>query len=191
MGRPGRRPASDDTPRRIREAAELAFARDGFAATRLEDVAAAAGITRPSLLHHFGSKQDLYREVLVSAVATLAEELRGILARTGGKDPVIGAARAYHRFLEKRPGVARLVVRELLDGDVAGPSLTGAIEQLVEEVAALLAGGRDRWIRRALVAFMADGLLRAAAGERGSGLWRSPPGWERELAERLTRKGSS
>jgi AcrR family transcriptional regulator len=52
-------------------AATQAFARTGFAATSLDDIAAAAGISRVLLYRHFDSKADLYRAVLDRAVARL------------------------------------------------------------------------------------------------------------------------
>jgi AcrR family transcriptional regulator len=53
-------------------AATQAFARAGFAATSLDDIAEAAGISRVLLYRHFESKTDLYRAVLDRAVARLA-----------------------------------------------------------------------------------------------------------------------
>jgi len=48
----------------ILAAATRAFARSGFAATSLDDVADEAGITRVILYRHFDSKTDLYQAVL-------------------------------------------------------------------------------------------------------------------------------
>jgi AcrR family transcriptional regulator len=55
----------------ILAAATEAFARSGFAATSLEDVAAEAGITRVVLYRHFDSKADLYQAVLDRMCARL------------------------------------------------------------------------------------------------------------------------
>jgi AcrR family transcriptional regulator len=48
----------------ILRAATEAFARSGFAATSLDDVAAEAGVTRMIVYTHFESKEALYRAVL-------------------------------------------------------------------------------------------------------------------------------
>lgn len=56
----------------ILAAATRAFARAGFTATSLDDIAAEAGISRAILYRHFDSKTDLYRGVLDRARARLA-----------------------------------------------------------------------------------------------------------------------
>jgi AcrR family transcriptional regulator len=55
----------------ILAAATEAFARGGFAATSLEDIAAQAGITRVILYRHFDSKTELYQAVLDRMCARL------------------------------------------------------------------------------------------------------------------------
>ena len=53
-----------DTERRILEAAEHLFLEAAYPGVRLEDIAAAAGVSAPTVIHRFGSK-----EALVAAVA--------------------------------------------------------------------------------------------------------------------------
>ncbi len=72
-------------PRAERRAAILrgaarAFAATGFADTSMDDVAAACGITRLIVYRHFGSKEELYREILQQVFDQLGEELRSELA---------------------------------------------------------------------------------------------------------------
>ena len=55
----------------ILTAATEAFARSGFAATGLDDIAAQAGITRVILYRHFDSKTELYQAVLDRMCARL------------------------------------------------------------------------------------------------------------------------
>jgi AcrR family transcriptional regulator len=57
----------------ILDAATRAFARAGFTATGLDDVAAEAGVTHVILYRHFASKTELYRAVLDRARAGLAD----------------------------------------------------------------------------------------------------------------------
>jgi AcrR family transcriptional regulator len=61
---PARRLPRAQRREQILAAATEAFARSGFAATSLEDIAAEAGITRVILYRHFDSKTDLYQAVL-------------------------------------------------------------------------------------------------------------------------------
>jgi AcrR family transcriptional regulator len=58
-------------------AAARAFARSGFAATSLDDVAAEAGVTRVLIYRHFDSKADLYRAVLDDVSQRLLQETGG------------------------------------------------------------------------------------------------------------------
>ncbi|MFC0547769.1 TetR/AcrR family transcriptional regulator [Kutzneria chonburiensis] len=64
----------------ILAAATTAFARAGFAATSLDDVAREAGISRMIVYRHFESKRDLYEQALVRVgdrirVATEGDEI--------------------------------------------------------------------------------------------------------------------
>jgi TetR/AcrR family acrAB operon transcriptional repressor len=53
------------TRQALLKAALAVFSRQGYAATRLEDIADEAGVTRGAIYHHFGSKPDLYTEMVV------------------------------------------------------------------------------------------------------------------------------
>ena len=58
-----RLPAADRRESILVAAAER-FAARGYDATTLDEIAAAAGVTKPILYRHFGSKQDLYLALL-------------------------------------------------------------------------------------------------------------------------------
>ena len=59
----------------ILAAATTAFARNGFTATGLDDIAAEAGITRVILYRHFESKTDLYQAALDRFCAVLGDHV--------------------------------------------------------------------------------------------------------------------
>ncbi len=73
-------------------AATRAFARSGFAATSLDDVAAEARISRVILYRHFESKADLYRAVLERARARLVAVVGAGGYTPESVDALIGAA---------------------------------------------------------------------------------------------------
>jgi AcrR family transcriptional regulator len=58
--------SADDRRAVITRAAGRLFARDGYAATRLEDIAAAADVTKPIVYRHFDSKKALYLALLAN-----------------------------------------------------------------------------------------------------------------------------
>jgi AcrR family transcriptional regulator len=70
---PARRLRRAERREQITMAATRAFARTGFSATSLDDIAAEAGISRVILYRHFDSKTDLYQAVLDRACIRLAE----------------------------------------------------------------------------------------------------------------------
>jgi AcrR family transcriptional regulator len=70
---PVRRLRRAERREQILSAATQAFARAGFAATSLDDIATQAGVSRAILYRHFDSKTDLYRAVLDRACTRLAE----------------------------------------------------------------------------------------------------------------------
>jgi AcrR family transcriptional regulator len=66
LSRPARREA-------ILGAAATAFAHAGYAATSMEDIAAASGVTKLIVYRHFDSKEALYRAVLEQVFSRQAE----------------------------------------------------------------------------------------------------------------------
>jgi AcrR family transcriptional regulator len=76
----------------ILAAATQAFARAGFAATGLDDIAEEAGISRVLLYRHFESKTDLYRAVLDRAVQRLTAAVGTRDFTYASIDALLGAA---------------------------------------------------------------------------------------------------
>jgi AcrR family transcriptional regulator len=67
----GRRIPAEERRALILLAAGRAFARDGYAGARIEDIAAAAHVTKPIVYRHFASKKALYMALLEKHEADL------------------------------------------------------------------------------------------------------------------------
>ncbi|MCB0218743.1 MAG: TetR/AcrR family transcriptional regulator [Chrysiogenetes bacterium] len=102
----------------ILDAAEEIFAKRGFAATRMADIAEAVGIQRASLVYHFKGKEELYSAVLTQVFGDLSEQVR-VAYESGG--PLLrrieACVNAWIDFAVRRPTLARLVLREITDAD--------------------------------------------------------------------------
>jgi AcrR family transcriptional regulator len=66
----------------ILEAALAAFAERGFAATRLDDVAARAGITKGTLYLYFRNKEDLFKAVVRQELVPNIERAEAMVAQS-------------------------------------------------------------------------------------------------------------
>ena len=134
--------APGTTKQRLLRAATRLFAERGFHASSLRDIAARAGVNVAAANYHYGSKKQLYLEVLRAQFA----EIRGLLARRGLSRPpgeLDGMSRPeLERLLAERvrvmleilvgppPGLhGTLMQRELADPSEALPVI---VRELIE-----------------------------------------------------------
>ena len=130
---------------RILEAARGEFAQHGYAA-RLQDIAERAGLTHPTLLYHFGSKEKLYAAVIEQAMLDWAAMTSlAVSAAPVGFDRVAALVNAGMEFFATHHDFVVIWRREAIEGggrlEVAmaehmRPFLDRAVAFLDREVAA-------------------------------------------------------
>src|SRR6202163_3891747 len=76
---------TEATRRKLLAAADRIFARDGFEAARLEDIAAGAGYTRGAFYAHFEGKEEIFFALLEQWVRQRIDSVTAVLRRQ--KDP--------------------------------------------------------------------------------------------------------
>src|SRR4051794_8496654 len=86
------------------------FAKQGYEATSVRMIVEAAGVTKPTLYYHFGSKEGLAQALFTVPMARLVEALRGALDGAGGEAEKLAAmVEAHFAFCREDPDRARFV----------------------------------------------------------------------------------
>jgi AcrR family transcriptional regulator len=189
MGRPTTVQGLAPTTERLLDAAEAEFAVAGFDGATLEAIAARAGIRRPSLLHHFATKEALYEATVRRVFDALGIALAPALGIPDDFELTVEClVAAYQQFLAERPTFAPLVLREVIDGRGPGREfLLTVIAPLLDQLEALVARQRRPALplRAAILQVACAPLVRSAWGPLGDRLWGPGPDATRDLARAL------
>ncbi len=139
----------ETTRRAILEAAEVVFAKVGFDAARLEEVAAAVGIRRPSIIYYFANKQELYDAV----EADIFEAMHGMAVAAmahaeGPMERLLALLDGWLDFQVMRPTAARIILRLVADAAPRHGNPTefsfSALQDMEQVVAEGVASGEFR-----------------------------------------------
>jgi AcrR family transcriptional regulator len=155
-------PSRRDPARRsaVLQAAAAAFAHGGYAATSMDEIAAAAGVTKLIVYRHFGAKETLYRAVLEQVFERQVELFLSNLAQglqaEGSTQALLAVAREW-------PDGFRLLwrhaAREPQFGDYALHLRDVAVSAAREVVAPFLPHEFAEWAAQTLFDHLVDAVL--------------------------------
>lgn len=132
--------------------AEQVFLTSGVAAASMDEVAERAGVTKPVLYDHFGSKDGL----LAAVVTRSGERLLAVIAEAfaGTTDAELALRQgltAYFRFVDANEGAWSLLLQEVTPGSAAAVAADAIRTAQVEGMADLVAEHLQRDRASALV----------------------------------------
>src|SRR5258705_5400004 len=130
-------------PRRRHQLLDVArelFAAGGFHATSMDDVAEAAGVTKPVLYQHFPSKRALYRELLEAVGRRLLADITAATAPAdSGRERVQNGMAAYFGFVTDNQPAFRLLFGASVRNDAEFAEVAESVlEHMAEAVAQMI-----------------------------------------------------
>jgi len=123
MGNPRFQRRKEDRPAEITEAAMEAFAEKGFAATKVEDVAKRAGVSKGLLYLYFKTKEDLFKAVIRSFISPKIDALTKTVETTelSAEEFLRGPFLQFAKSVPNSP--ARILARLLISEGPKHPDL--------------------------------------------------------------------
>ena len=128
----------------ILEAALEVFASNGFRGSTIDQIADAAGMSKPNLLYYFSSKEEVHKKLIERLLNVWLAPLRQMNA---SGDPIAEICSYIRRKLEMSrdlPRESRLFANEILQGAPRIISMIeGELKNLVDEKTAIIKGWMD------------------------------------------------
>ena len=118
---PRRRLSAEERRESILDAANHVFGEHGFENVRIDDVATAAGISKALIYEHFGSKQELYGELMSRAAMDLVGLLVQAASAPGMEGPLRmeNAAAAGFLWVQENPHAFHMFIRDVTDPEIS------------------------------------------------------------------------
>ncbi len=127
----------------ILEAALDVFSNFGFRGSTLDQIAEAAGLSKPNLLYYFDSKEAIHTKLLEQLLETWLDPLRAMKADGDAVEEIVGYVRRKLEMARDFPRESRLFANEILQGAPRiYAQISGPLKELVDEKSALI----DDWI---------------------------------------------
>lgn len=189
---PRRRLTAGRRRQQLIDVALESFARNGLEATTMDDIASAAGVTKPLLYQHFRSKRALFLELLSAVARDIVEEIAKAVAdaKTPRQEVEAGFAAYFHFALTHENAFRLLFDRSVPHDSELNEALLRVEDAFAEAVGPLIEADIDPEHQR----FLAEAVVGMAEAASRSWLrWRQQGGTRlpdevRAEADKLARR---
>ncbi len=124
------------------------FAKNGFCATSIREIAKAAGTTVRNIYYYFGSKEELYDRIIEATVNDFSAAIRNTLQSEMTLTEQLAAMTvAKYRFIDKNPDRMRIFFREWFAPERASSSNQHARADFLQALGGMIYMVRDRIAR--------------------------------------------
>jgi len=126
----------------LKKALEL-FSDKGYDATSVREICEAAGITKPTLYHFYGSKEGVYRAIVEGSLVRFQADMIQALSGAGSlRERLVCMAQAYVEATRREPDLARFVLALIHNSPRSAPAtdLQGFYQGILDALAAALDG---------------------------------------------------
>ena len=122
------------------------FSTKGYDATSVREICEAAGITKPTLYHFYGSKEGVYRALVEGVLAPFATEVERLLAAPGTlRERLRAVARVYFQRAGTQPQLVRFIFGLVHNPPSSAPDV--AIPTFYKNLVASVAGAVEDGVR--------------------------------------------
>ncbi len=116
------------------------FSQFGFRGATLDQIADAAGLSKPNLLYYFPSKEEIHQQLLTSLLSAWLDPLRKMDDAGDPIEEILGYAKRKLDLSRDYPRESRLFANEVLQGAPHLGDTMPALKTLVDEKAKVING---------------------------------------------------
>jgi AcrR family transcriptional regulator len=162
--RPPKRLPADRRREQLLDVALKLFASRGFNATTMDDIAEAAGVTKPLLYQHFDSKRALYLELVDSVANRLLEAIgKAVAEAEGPRQQVEGGFAAYFHLVVTHQDAFKLLFGSEMPNDPELSRAAHGVEGTIAEAIEILIDADLEEDHRRMLAYAVVGMAEGAS----------------------------
>ncbi|MGQ0505851.1 MAG: TetR/AcrR family transcriptional regulator [Myxococcaceae bacterium] len=128
-----KRLSAADRRSQLLQVGRIAFAAHGYETTSLDDIAQRAGVSKPILYEHFGSKEGVYAAIVDREMDGLVQRIAGSIAQGSPRKRFESAVLAFLLYVKEEPAGFAVLTRDS-PTSVARRGLTRVIDDMAERV---------------------------------------------------------